>query len=373
MERSYNRFVDNGLYVLSYYINKPIENITYSDIENNIAMMCEKIEEYLKCERYSKMKTTMFQNSALTNGAMSIGQKLPTFLNYKGHDICNICGKPHADSHGVKINRAYFPNITADTFYNYSNNLKGVNICPYCIILTMFSILNVENKGSLIIYNSPSNDFMEDYTLLKQEENQTNIFVNAKEDKSNSNQLLLRLLENYNLYDDFVEQYIFRNSCQEQYIKINSIESQEVRMLQKIIHKGYLNEFNQYHLMEDLISGKLSNTYLYKIYDFSENKLKCSRELLNILNEVIGNMSDKEIEVVSRVSDKISESLDVSVIIKKIKLLKNKSEFESLLIDLKEKYREEESDSLFEADDYLILTNYKKYNQIKNLLLVNLV
>lgn len=34
------------------------------------------------------------------------------------------------------------PNLVANTFYNFSNNLQGLNVCPYCLVLTMYSILN---------------------------------------------------------------------------------------------------------------------------------------------------------------------------------------------------------------------------------------
>lgn len=47
MNRTYNTFVDNGLFVLTYYLNKSIEDITEKDIVDNINMMSEKLEDFL--------------------------------------------------------------------------------------------------------------------------------------------------------------------------------------------------------------------------------------------------------------------------------------------------------------------------------------
>ena len=66
MDRSYNVFVDNGLYVLAYYLNKDINDITYQDIENSIDLMSDKIEEFVSCEKYSNLKSMCFSNSTLT-------------------------------------------------------------------------------------------------------------------------------------------------------------------------------------------------------------------------------------------------------------------------------------------------------------------
>ena len=79
MNRTYDVFVDNGLFVLAYYLDKEIENITEQDIFDSIDMMCEKINEFTRCEKYSNLKSMMFANSALTQPNSS--KKVNDFLN----------------------------------------------------------------------------------------------------------------------------------------------------------------------------------------------------------------------------------------------------------------------------------------------------
>lgn len=66
MNRTYNTFVDNGLFVLTYYLNKSIEDITEKDIVDNINMMSEKLEDFFSCEKYSNLRSMTCQNSYMT-------------------------------------------------------------------------------------------------------------------------------------------------------------------------------------------------------------------------------------------------------------------------------------------------------------------
>ena len=183
MNRTYNVFVDNGLFVLSYYLQKEVKDIVYEDIVKSIDNMVEKIVSFVQCKKYSSIIYMMFPNSPLANNSVenpkeSLSNKLKSIHDDKGMDTCFICGKTHANVIN-EISRSLYPNIVSHTFYNYSNNLKGVNICPYCLILTIYSILNVNKGESLYFYNSDSNEFLEDYTIKKQEEVDIDIISKA--------------------------------------------------------------------------------------------------------------------------------------------------------------------------------------------------
>ena len=189
MNRSYNVFVDNGLYVLAYYLGKSIDEITYSDIENSIDTMTEEIQNFVSCDKYSNLKSMCFSNSILTqpNSKITLNEKLNGFINNKGTEYCSICGEYTAK---VKINdadynigRSYIPNLVANTFYNFSNNLQGINVCSYCLVLTMYSILNCRVNKYAYLYNSTSDYFMEDYTYEMQQENITDIEAQSKKEK----------------------------------------------------------------------------------------------------------------------------------------------------------------------------------------------
>ncbi|ELC8384971.1 hypothetical protein VOH99_000990 [Clostridium perfringens] len=66
MERTYNTFVDNGLFVLAYYLEKNIDEVTIEDILNSVDLMEKEIKSTLSCEKYSSMAFSSFQNSQYT-------------------------------------------------------------------------------------------------------------------------------------------------------------------------------------------------------------------------------------------------------------------------------------------------------------------
>lgn len=374
MNRTYDVFVDNGLFVLAYYLNKEIEDITEEDIFNNIDMMCEKIVDFVSCEKYSNLKSMMFPNSALTQtkSNSTVNDYLNNFYKTKGNEVCFCCGNKRANVKNKDLNRSYLPNRVANTFYNFSNNLSGVNICGICTILTMFSILNARVYGLAYLYNSDNDDFLYDYTYERQEENKRDILLDAKkEKKSISNVDMIETLLNGNkLYDGYIQIYKFNNSGQTQALEIQDINLENVTLLSNIIKSGLLNEFKEYGLMYYLIRGNLHNVYLNKIID--DENLKCSIELFEMLNREVNKLSEEIKSVIVSISSKLINE-DRVKIIKKIKLIKNFKDFEQLLIEIADTYNNKYGEVLYTLDEYMLLDNRLKYNQIKNLLIVSLM
>ena len=98
MERTYDIFADNGLYILAYYLDKEVKDITLEDIENNVEFMSEKVEEFLNCEKYSNLKTMFLFNSTVSNPSLKnvkLETQLNDFLSQKGDEYCMICGQNH--------------------------------------------------------------------------------------------------------------------------------------------------------------------------------------------------------------------------------------------------------------------------------------
>ncbi|AEB77516.1 hypothetical protein CbC4_5096 (plasmid) [Clostridium botulinum BKT015925] len=210
MERTYNVFIDNGLYVLANEIDKEIQDITLKDIKNSTNIFAKRFEEYASCEYYKKNVSMGFQNSAYTQAlkkdketkqenetrSEKVQNQYNLILSNMGNDeYCSICGKKHVNlnpniNYVKSFTRCWMPHIHANTFINYINNLEMVNICPVCLYLSMISIFNFEKAGDkIILYSSDDNDFMKDYTYDKQIEVKNNIAMCAKESKEKTNNI----------------------------------------------------------------------------------------------------------------------------------------------------------------------------------------
>lgn len=382
MNRSYNVFVDNGLYVLAYYLGKSIDEITYSDIENSIDTMTEEIQNFVSCDKYSNLKSMCFSNSILTqpNSKITLNEKLNGFINNKGTEYCSICGEYTAK---VKINdadynigRSYIPNLVANTFYNFSNNLQGINVCPYCLVLTMYSILNCRVNKYAYLYNSTSDDFMEDYTYEMQQENITDIEAQSKKEKHKGSKikLLEELISKNKVYDGHIEQYTFNNSGQSQDIEINNIRNKDIKLLVKLQNKGLLTEFKMMNLVDNILNNTLSTNYIYKVYDLEKKEKLASNDLIDFLNKEVNMLKQSQIDIVKKATEKLNRSkLDTNKIYKDLKLIRNFSAFDDFLIDLNEKYSDSTEEKLFDTDEYLKLSDIRSFKQIKNLILIALI
>ena len=379
MKRTYDVFVDNGLFVLAYYLDKEIEDITEEDIFNNIDMMCEKIIEFTGsrsqyrqergCEKYSGVKEQFMLNSALVNNStkISYADDLKKQTENNGEECCAKCGEYKANSKN-NFTRKDIPNSVANTFYNFSNNLKMINICNICFLLTVYSILNVRINGLAYLYNSDNDEFMYDYTYERQEENKRDILLNAKKEKSIANLTLIEeLLGSGKVYSGYIQIHKFE-SAKKQSMELIDIRANNVKLLSNITKSGLLNEFKQCGLMYDLITDKITNTYLKKIV--KDDKLICSEELFNMLNKEVNKLNENIINAIKNICEKLEDTTKVR---KKLKLISTFKDYERYLVELADEYSEKHGEALYTLDEYILLDNRLKYNQIKNLLLVSLM
>lgn len=382
MKRSYNVFVDNGLYILAYYLDKSIEEIVYSDIENSIDAMAKEIENFVSCDKYSNLKSMCFSNSILTQtkSKITLNEKLRGFLEHSGTEYCSICGEYKAkvkiNNEDYNIGRSYMPNLVANTFYNFSNNLQGINVCPYCLVLTMYSILNCRVNQYAYLYNSTSNDFMEDYTYEMQQENLRDIESQASKEnhKGSKIKLLEELISKNKVYDGHIEQYMFNNSGQSQHIEINNIKSKDIKLLIKLQNKGLLPEFKEMNLVNNILNNTLSTNYIYKVYNLEKKEKLASDELIDFLNKEVNVLKQSQIDIVKSTTEKLNKSnLDTNKIYKDLKLIRTFSAFDDFLIDLNEKYLDSTEEKLFNSEEYLTISDIRSFKQIKNLILISLI
>lgn len=379
MERSYNLFVDNGLFVLSYYLEKEIDEISYEDIENSLPDMSKRVEEYLECEKYSNLKSMVLFNSAVSNPSLKnvkLETPLKEFLNNKGNDYCSMCGQYHANTNTNLKGRSYLPNKPSATYFNFSNNLHNINVCPYCLILTTYSVMNCRVNNWVYLYNSSDNEFMEDFTITRQEENNIDIIAKAKKLKENKNRVetLLEMINHNIKFDNQVEIYMFNNGKSEDINDSEKIYSKNVKLIRDMQSKSLLSEFRQLKLGWLLVEDRLENNYINYIYDFNKEELKCSQKLFDYLNTEVNKMDSKTIELVDRICKSVINSkLDIDKIRKKIKAIKGIKEYDSFIMELQESYLEKTGERLFDKYEYNELTNIRKYLKIKNMILIDLI
>lgn len=379
MERTYDIFADNGLFILSYYLEKDVEDITYEDIYSSVELMSRKVEEFVECEKYSNLKSMFLFNSAVSNPSLKdikLEDVLKGFLDQKGEDYCMICGQNHANLSINLKGRSYLPNRPGGTYFNFSNNLHNINVCPYCLLLTTYSVMNCRVDNYVYLYNSSDDEFMIEYTAQRQEENQQDILLKAGKSKQNKNRLetLIEML-NYNIsFDSQVEIYRFNNGKTEDIADSEKIYSKNIKLLRKMRNKALLNEFNSLGLTWMIVDNRLSSKYLNYIYDFEKNELKCTKELYNFLNMEVNMLDNNTIDLIDRITkDIVNSGLNVRKIRNSMKAVNNIKSFDSTLMQIQEMYYEKTDKPLFNKNEYNELTNIRKYNSVKNMIIIDLI
>lgn len=387
MKRTYNPIIDNGLFVLAYHLEKDIEDITKEDVFNSSDMMAEKIFEMLNCEKYANMKSMRFPNSALINPAFKsdrlgiFKQHMDEFKN-EGTDTCAICGEKHANIELDIRGRSYFPNIVGDNFVNFGNNHKGVNICPTCLLLSIYSVMNTRVNGTLYLFNSNDDDFMMEYTYKRQDEVIQDIINKAEKEKKTETAIdvLIDLVENSKIYEEYIEIYRFNNDNKSD--RINDSENvykKQVQLINKMQNKNLLSEFRMLGLSILLLDNNMKN-FLNHIYDFNKGCMRdikvskketkqCSKELFDFMKGEILNMDKSMMDLIKRIAENINKKGNVRNVIGTLKGVTTLNDFKDFIMD----NIEDEDGSIITSEEYMKLTNRFKWKDIKNLLLIEIL
>ena len=387
MKRTYNTLIDNGLFVLAYHLEKDIEDITKEDVFNSSDMMAEKIFEMLNCEKYANMKSMRFPNSALINPAFKsdrlgiFKQHMDEFKN-EGTNTCAICGEKHANIELDIRGRSYFPNIAGDNFVNFGNNHKGVNICPTCLLLSIYSVMNTRVNGTLYLFNSNDDDFMMEYTYKKQDEVIQDVINKAEKEKKTETAIdvLIDLVENSKIYEEYIEIYRFNNDNKSD--RINDSENvykKQVQLINKMQNKNLLSEFRMLGLSRLLLDNNMKN-FLNRIYDFNKGCMRdievskketkqCSKELFDFMKGEILNMDKSIMDLIKRIAENINKKGNVRNVIGTLKGVTTLNDFKDFIMD----NIEDEDGSIITSEEYIKLTNRFKWKDIKNLLLIEIL
>lgn len=386
MERTYDVFVDNGLFVVANLLNKKIEDLKVEDLKDNTELFTNKIYDFITCNKYSNIKDMSFHNSAFNNPAfknnrkMKIKEQIDIIMNNVGKDeYCCTCGGKHIkfsqdEEYQTKLNRAFIINCVADTFYNHSNNLQAVNICPICILLGMISTLNMRKSGYVILYNSENYEFMYDLTNRRQRENMQDIESNTKVDDKNTidiqEEILLFIKEKI-IHRNNLKVYKINNGKGEFYEE-GFLSNKDLNLLKDLEVEELLHEFNKYGLFSSLLNGILKRVYINRLIDFKDNKLKCSKELITFLERRLNEMSEELNQVIEKVSKAVS-GIDNKNCLLELKKVSNGNKFVELILKWVEMYKDKESKDLLTSEEFDLLTDRIKYISIKNKMIFELI
>ncbi|HFD2043599.1 hypothetical protein ACSXAL_01445 [Clostridium perfringens] len=377
MERTYNTFVDNGLFVLAYYLEKNIDEVTIEDILNSVDLMEKEIKSTLSCEKYSSMAFSSFQNSQYTQAKKKVKEQFQLILNNLGdEEYCSVCGKKHIKGYEdlkykKALSRCLSPTLSTNTFFNYSNNLKQLNICPICIYLSMLSFLNTRPLiGLCLLMNSDDDEFMYYITKEINEEREGNIRLNAKKDKANKEinvyklkkEFIKDIIFNENTYDGYIEATIYLNTAQNESMQQELLTKRDMEFLRMLNKKSLLSQFDEKGLFFYILNGHLRNDYLSCV--FNKDGLKVSMELFQLIEEEYNKVGKNIIELIKRICKKVFESTETKEIAD-LKMIQTQSDFEELLV----KWRGN-IDNLMTLEEFEMLTDYKNYRRNKNRMLI---
>ncbi|MBU3174305.1 hypothetical protein [Clostridium estertheticum] len=388
MDRTYNVYIDNGLFVVANLLNIKIENITIENLKENTGLFADKIYEFITCNKYSQIGGMSFFNSAYSQPAFrnnrkeKIKEQYDIIMSNTGEDeYCCLCGKKHIkynkDKEYIKkLNRAFIINGVADSFYNHSNNLQTINVCPSCILLGMLSTLNMRKSGYIVLYNSESDDFMYDLTNERQIQNLNDIVSDLKFDDKAKNTVnlqdeILHFILEKTIHKNNLKVYKFSNGKTEFYDE-KFLKTSDLELFNDIYVEDLLHEFNEYYLFNNLLQGNLKYIYTSKLIDFKKDELKCSKELIKFLEGRLNRLSKELNEIIKKISEGISDINNKDCLLE-LKSVSSYNKFIELILRWVEIYKNKQEKDLITSEEFDLLTNRMKYVSIKNKMIFELI
>ena len=397
MKVTFNEFVDNGLYVASYYLKKEIEAITVTDLKKNMNLLAEEVYKFISCDKYKKVGSMAFYNSSYTQAPSktltkeygdkakleNIKSQFELLLDNVGNEeYCSICGEKHIKIIDVNekyiktISRSLMPNLTSNTFFNHANNLQFVDVCPICLFLSMLSVLNMRKSGNLLMYNSEDQLFMKELTASRQKQNRADVFNDVKEEnKGNTVGLQEEIrffIDEKEWTDKAIMVYVLNNSGQSQVYKDYILTERNLKLFKKVYSNDYIGQFNELNLFRLLLNDTLKYKYINYLVDFKNEKLKCTIEFFDFMENEVSILKKDIRDIIENVCEKIyqvSKKNDIS----ELKSVTSLSAFEELILKYVELYKEEKKENLMTKDDFEKILDYKNWKAVKNRMIFDFI
>lgn len=385
MDRTYNVFVDNGMFVLANYLDKKIEGIDIKDIINSTNHFAELFDKSYQSEKYKKVAFASFQNSAYTQAPTKeektkenkvVKQYNQILDNLGDGDTCAICGKNTVVKYDKDlisaISKSMIPRACSNTFFNFSNNLKKLNICPTCLYLAMLSFFNITAVGGqCVLFNSDDDEYMYDYTYEHNIQFNRDIITEAKKDKEKYSQVMeqhiMNLINNNKIYDGYINMTLFYNSSQAENFNNDILTKKDFKFLKELQSISMLNEFRQQGLFYHLLKNNLQKNYLSYVFDFKENKLKISKELFDIIEKRYDRLRKDKLELIKRVSNKVYNNISKDLT-KDLKGIDKPNQFEKIVMNWIE-----EIPNLMTTEEFDSLCEAIEFSKVKNRIYVELI
>lgn len=384
MDRTYNVFVDNGLFVLANYLDKGIKDITITDIINSTSHFAKLFDKAYQSEKYRKVAFASFQNSAYTQTPTKeektkenkvLKQYNQILDNLGGGDTCAICGRNTVVNYDKNLisalSKSMIPRLSSNTFFNFSNNLKKLNICPTCLYLGMLSFFNISViGGQCVLFNSDDDEYIYDYTYEHDIEFNRDIITEVKKDKEKYSQVIeqqiMNLINNNKIYDGYINITIFYNSSQGESFNNDILTKKDLRFLKELQSISMLGEFRQQGLFYHLLKNNLQRNYLSYVFDFKENKLKISKELFDQVEKRYNRLKKDKLELIKRVTNQVYNNISKDIT-KDLKGIDKLNQFEKIVMSWIE-----EIPGLMTTDEFDRLCEAIEFSKVKNRIYVEL-
>ncbi|WP_299526179.1 type I-B CRISPR-associated protein Cas8b1/Cst1 [uncultured Methanobrevibacter sp.] len=395
-----NPFIDAGIFALSVKLNKPIEDITIGDIENE-AKFISKL--YLK-DGWNKNMYSIFPNSPLVNNAIK-GDRSEKYFNELKSEIeciqdiqdngsCMGCGRRNAE---YVFGKSIIPLTGSKSLKNYfSFANEGADYCSLCAILVQFSpLLMYTCGGKFILLNSDSELVMKLWAKETIQNVNTQVSLNNYAGCCNDGitrpvnaifEIITKVIDSSDLWDDenpSLNFYYFTNYNQGPELEIYTlpidvfnflvdIPSEDKYNWKFILKKGYQyvkwdkeetfdkDKKNYYYKNKpnNVYNNLLMNRSILKyFYNFKHKKTYCSWKLVNAYMREVRKMDEKRIEAIKTVGDKLSDYIKINDSKKTLSSLENASSynnFRNVLRKILKNKIKNDDDLLFTFDDYVI-------------------
>ncbi|CUQ30424.1 hypothetical protein [Clostridium baratii] len=370
MDRTYNHLVDTGLFVLGELLSKDVYDINTKDIENSIGLIIQEINSMDK-ENFKKLSYMCFTNSLYTNqGKFGLSEKLKNEIrnfieiSKEGTEICSICNKTKVSKKLIPT-RSIIPGLSSNTFFNYSNNLDIINVCPICCILSLFSILAINRtQNGAILYVSDNDDIMR--LLVKR------AMKNLKNEYKKVNYLdeikqASKIICNSNL-NGYMDIFLFNNYGQVESREYFKLLNSQIEILRKINNK---NLFEDKFKNNNIFKFILDKNY-YKLLELDYDLFSCFKEVYKGEEFMIDNLELDSDYIIKDFTKKI-DSISKKDLVKIVSNIGSYSKFQEFVLREHKLYMEEKNEVLVNDEIYNIILDKFNWLNIKRKVIYELI
>lgn len=361
MNRTYNIFVDNGMFVSSYYLEKEVEDINLGELKTNIGLFAEELLKLVNKEKGSFHRSLAYltnNNSCLTQIHSRpytdrekydiLKGQLDDLLDNIGSDkVCYICGDKTVNIH-YEVDRKFMPGLISQTFFNSANNLQTVDVCPRCMFFSLLSFMNVQRVGRPCLYLSDSNFFMKENTANIQDNLKIGKHTELKL-KEGDNHFIDTLLSSSPHGDmsklNYVTRVFFTNGQNVEYEEY-TLTNKKIKLLKEVIEKDLLDVFMEFNLFRKLLEDMPVILGLYSLswnnfskwkkltQDDKKEYLKKIKSLTDILEG--HEMVEHNKNLIEKTVKMLTEVKSIEDIKKELKLVDSGKELLQMLVNYME-------------------------------------